>query len=187
MRRLLAFLAAVTSGLICRGVYAQTSAPADASELFPKGLNTIELTGGYITRYNRHLTYGALGFGHYVADNVAVIPEIVGYEGVSEAPSAQMLGVTLMGRLHFLTVGRLSLYGEIGGGILQGDRDFPPEGTRFNFTYQGGIGVSYHLSDRLDLLVRGSFLHISNGFIEGRDRNPAFNGFGGYVGLLWRL
>jgi hypothetical protein len=167
---------------------AQTRPAApEESELFPKDLNTLELTGGYISRGNRHLTYGTVGLGHYLSDNLEVRPEIVGYYGSQSPEPAHMIGLTVEGRLHFLTIGRLSLFGEIGAGILEGDRDFPPKGTRFNFTYQGGLGLTYHLNEQLDLLARASFLHISNAFIEGRDRNPAFNGFGGYLGLLWRL
>jgi hypothetical protein len=182
-------LAAVLTGAICLCASAQTrpATAGESSELFPKDLNTIELTGGYITRGNRHLSYGALGFGHYLSDNLEIRPEIVGYYGSQSSEPAHMIGLTIEGRLHFITVGRLSLFGEIGGGILEGDREFPPKGTHFNFTYQTGVGASYHLSERLDLLARASFLHISNGFIYGRDRNPAFNGFGGYVGLMWRL
>jgi hypothetical protein len=159
----------------------------ESSELFPKGLTAIELTGGYITRGNRHLTYGTVGYGHYLANRLEIRPEIVGYYGSQSTEPALMIGLTLEGRLHFLEVGKMSLFGEIGGGILEGNNDFPPQGTKFNFTYQAGLGVSYHISQKIDLLARASFLHISNAFIDGRDRNPAFNGFGGYIGLMWRL
>jgi hypothetical protein len=70
---------------------------------------------------------------------------------------------------------------------MAGNRDFPPHGTRLNLTYQGGLGLSFRLQEDLYLVGRGTFLHISNAFYEGRDHNPAFNGFGGYLGLMFKF
>jgi hypothetical protein len=69
--------------------------------------------------------------------------------------------------------------------VLLTTDDFPTGGTAFNFTYAGGPGASYKLREGMVLIGGLRFQHISNGFIDGRDRNPVMNSFGGYVGLSW--
>ncbi|HEY8665342.1 MAG TPA: hypothetical protein VIL86_01695 [Tepidisphaeraceae bacterium] len=164
--------------------FAADNKPA-APTLFSRGTHTFEATGGYIFRDNRHLYYGTIGLSTYPIDHLGVVLQGVGYYGAQTGENAQMIGLTAIARYHFLTVDRLSLFGEVGAGILEGNRGFPPKGTRLNGTYQGGVGLTFQLTDNMHLFGRASFLHISNAFIEGRDRNPAFNGFGGYVGMMW--
>jgi hypothetical protein len=63
--------------------------------------------------------------------------------------------------------------------------NFPNGGTPFNGTYAGGPGISWRLRDGLHLDTGIRFEHVSNGFYAGRNRNPVFNSFGGYLGLMW--
>jgi hypothetical protein len=70
-------------------------------------------------------------------------------------------------------------------GILFTCDDFPTGGTDINGTYGGGPGISWRLREGLRLDTGLRFEHVSNGFYAGRDKNPIFNSFGGYIGLMW--
>jgi len=54
---------------------------------------------------------------------------------------------------------------------------FPEGGTRFNFTSQYGLEISWKVNLRW-MSLRLSNIHISNAGIKGRDRNPALDAIG---------
>lgn len=62
---------------------------------------------------------------------------------------------------------------------------FPEGGTRFNFSTTYSLDLEVELS-QLHLSVGARNTHFSNAFIAGMDRNPAFDGFGLYLGLRLR-
>jgi hypothetical protein len=154
---------------------------------FVEGARAFTLTGGYQferTGEAETLTNVTFSYDHYVYNYVAVGVQGVAYYGYAEEPAIGG-GFNIMGRWHFLNSGRWSMYGDIVGGIFQLDENFPEGGTHFNFTYQAGVGMTLGLTDDLYLMGGLKFVHVSNGFIEGRDRNPVFNSYGGYIGLMW--
>ena len=87
---------------------------------------------------------------------------------------------------HFLRGENWSLYLKGAVGLMFTDRDFPPGGTRWNFTERADVGLTVRLKDQLHLAISGSWLHASNGkgFNSG---NPAYDGQGGYIGLVYRF
>jgi hypothetical protein len=154
---------------------------------FVEGARAFTLTGGYQferTGEDIYLVNTTFSYDHYVYDYVAIGVQGVAYYGYEDEP-ALGAGLNIMARWHFLNYGKWSMYGDLVGGLFQLDENFPEGGTHFNFTYQAGVGMSLGLTDDLYLMGGLKFVHVSNGFIEGRDRNPVFNSYGGYVGLMW--
>lgn len=160
---------------------------AESTAAFPKGLEFVALRVLYQGERKGKDVYLAnvtASVGHYVLDNAAFEVQLVGY-GAHDEDDSVGAGLNALGRYHFINLGRFSLYGDILGGALCTSDDFPTGGTGLNFTYAGGPGLSIHLKDGLYLDGGVRFQHLSNAFIEGRDRNPIFNSFGGYIGLMW--
>ena len=49
-----------------------------------------------------------------------------------------------------------------GGGIVFNDLGLPTQGTRLNFSYQGGTGLQYLLRPGLALMAEYRYHHVSN-------------------------
>jgi len=170
---------------------APDSAPDSPGELFPRGYRSIDFTGQYIAQITDHrrdrLFGGSIGASYYLFDRIAVVAQIPFYNvDQNGGASAFAGGLTLLARLNFLEIGRLSLFIEGGAGALLADDLVPPDGTNFNFTPQAGLGLTWRLTDRIDLIGATHFFHLSNAGIN--DRNPSINGaIEGYAGLMWRF
>jgi hypothetical protein len=80
-----------------------------------------------------------------------------------------------------------SLFWEGDVGISQSDTYVPRRGTRFNYLAIGGISTSVRLRPGLHLLSGVRLVHISNGGLAGRDRNPDIEAIGMHVGLAARF
>ena len=117
-------------------------------------------------------------------DNFALRFDTVGYRILSKDDGIG-IGVDVGARYHFYQHKRMTLFAEGTTGILYGSTPFPPEGTRFNLTYQAMVGSTYQVKDHTHLLGGLKFLHVSNGFVEGRDKNPATNTYGAFVGVMF--
>jgi len=162
--------------------------PPASTAAFPKGTEYFTLAAGFQNERNganEYLASVITGFGRYFWDNAGFELQVVGYHGHDGDDNTVGLGGNALARYHFLNFGRASIYGDVLGGVFLMSDNFPSGGTGFNFTYGGGPGLSWRLRDGLYLDGGLRFQHVSNGFVEGRDRNPIFNSFGGYVGLTW--
>ncbi len=71
---------------------------------------------------------------------------------------------------------------EVGHGMLFTLREFPPGGTKWNFSIRRGFGFNVHLKDNRYLTFGWRWMHLSNGrgFIP---ENPAYEGNGLYIGF----
>jgi opacity protein-like surface antigen len=169
---------------------AQATAPAEKEKTpaaFPIGTEYYRLQAAYQNQRqgeNQYIATGTFAFGHYFLDNAGFEVQLNGYNA-HDNEDGYGVGINVLAKYHFVNVGRFSLYGDVLGGCFWVSQDFPTGGTEFNFTYAGGPGLSYKIRDGLYLDGGIRFQHVSNFFIEGRDRNPIFNSFGGYVGLMW--
>jgi hypothetical protein len=76
---------------------------------------------------------------------------------------------------------------ESNGGLICMIPAYPEGGSNFNFTVVAGWGGEVKLDRDFTLRLGLRFTHMSNGYIYGHDRNPAYDGFGGYFGLVYRL
>jgi opacity protein-like surface antigen len=165
-----------------------TTSESGSDAMFPEGTEYFSLKLAYQNERNgmdRFLASTVFSKGGYFIDNAAAEIQFVGYWGHDTEQDPVGAGLNLSARYHFINVGRFSLYGDVLGGLFCMTDDWPIGGTAFNFTYAGGPGVSYKIRDGLFLDGGIRFQHVSNFFIEGRDRNPIFNSFGGYIGVTW--
>lgn len=177
----------LNASIIATVLFATGVAWADPPADYPAGTRIFELGGTFQNERHGEDQYFATvvgSAGEYLLDNAAVELQLAGYTGHDKEDSVG-IGANVLGRYHFLSIGRVSLYADVLGGIFVMSQDFPTGGTGFNFTYAGGPGLSIQLRDHLYLNGGVRFQHVSNGFIEGRDKNPILNSFGGYVGLMW--
>ncbi len=120
---------------------------------------------------------GSLGvWGHYQDDS-------------DEASGAFDFGA----RWHFVNRGRnyddgsgMTVYAEMGIGMLFATGEVPDGGTSYDFTPRAGFGATWPIGDgqmRLDAGVR--WQHFSNGSSAGSDDNPSRDAAMVYVGVIF--
>jgi hypothetical protein len=93
----------------------------------------------------------------------------------------------LLARWHFLARDRWSLYVDGGGGVMSTTERVPDRtggidrGSDFNFTPQGGVGLSHRVAENTRMLVGLRWHHISNA--RTHDENPARDSLLVYAGF----
>ena len=83
------------------------------------------------------------------------------------------------------------LFFEYGAGIIWNLHDFPVTndagpgkvGTQFNFTPKYSLGADFRLKDQTFFSIGVRHVHVSNGYIFGPDRNPAFDSDGVFIAI----
>lgn len=85
-----------------------------------------------------------------------------------------------------------SVFGDIGIGLLAGFDNVPDGGTGFNFLPRAGLGVTGALREPIDGVSHGPrwqagvrWHHISNGRIEGDERNPSRDSVAVYAAIIF--
>jgi len=75
-----------------------------------------------------------------------------------------MTGGYILGSWKFTSLQdeRLFPYAFAGGGIVFNDLGLPSQGTRLNYSYQGGTGLQYLLRPNLALTAEYRYHHVSN-------------------------
>ncbi len=128
-------------------------------------------------------------FNHYVQDEFAVLFGIsLGYAKAQRTDNALYIGPDLGLRWHFIASEPWSLYVDGNAGVIfHRDPIFSPDSLNFNFNLQSGFGMTYRLNERLVLNSGLRFQHLSNGRIEGKQRNISYNTLLGYVGFMFPL
>ncbi|MFN9991847.1 MAG: acyloxyacyl hydrolase, partial [Phycisphaerales bacterium] len=89
-------------------------------------------------------------------------------------------------RWHFLNKERMTVYADLGIGVLFTTDDVPSDGTSFNFTPRAGAGITHRLGDsanRFELGVR--WAHISNARTSGDGDNPSRDSIMLYGGVIF--
>ncbi|HXW08130.1 MAG TPA: acyloxyacyl hydrolase, partial [Vicinamibacterales bacterium] len=122
----------------------------------------------------------AYGLGKGVAIVVRGMLSYVGQRG----PDGFLLGALIGARGRIYRGPRWTVFWEGDVGVAQADTLVPRRGTRFNYLAQGGLGVTVRLRDDLHVVSGLRLLHISNGGLAGRDRNPDIEAIGPHVGVL---
>lgn len=166
--------------------------------MFPRGTWDLQLYGTYYesirTFGDETIQSGVAALGYYFGDRHSFRVELLGYHldnkagpftAAGNADDALAAGVNIGLRYQFLEYERLTLFVEGYAGLFYGHRDFPEDGTHFNFNEQFGLGATFRLRDNLHLVGGARYMHISNAQIHGSDENPTFDGIGGYVGVLF--
>jgi hypothetical protein len=124
------------------------------------------------------------GFGYGLGKGVVLVGRAMLFYIGQRGPDGFLLGATIGARGRFVHRPQWSLFWEGEVGISQADTYVPRRGTRFNYLAIGGIGATVPLGSRLHLLSGLRLIHISNGGLAGRDRNPDIEAIGAHLGLM---
>jgi lipid A 3-O-deacylase len=105
------------------------------------------------------------------------------YQRYTDPVDAYFAGLALVGRYHFLSLGRVVPYAELfaaAGGtnlrVVEIDSDF-------TFLLQGGLGLSVFVTDYVAVYGGYRFQHVSNGNTELPNRG--FESHTGVAGVSW--
>ena len=158
--------------------------------MFLKGTRTFELHGGYyddVFASDEKHGIGTVAAGYYFADRHCFRIELTGWDLDAKDGNRDTtaFGGNLGLRFHFLEYRRLSLFAEGCLGFYYADRKFPPGGTHFNYTTQGGLGATFRVDDNVHLYGAARYVHASNARIHGDDENPSVDAVGGYLGVMF--
>jgi Lipid A 3-O-deacylase (PagL) len=175
------------------------AAPAsafDPEQTFKKGTFVLSGEGAYGWQFNLEdkrnatnlefydvgvrfslLPFEPLGRDHFWYGSLEVGLEPL-YQHYTEPNQAFWAGLTAVLRYHFLGLGRIAPYVELGGAAGGTDLDIPEIRSSFAFLIFGGVGTSVFISDKTALYAGYRFQHVSNGNTSQPNR-----GFESHVGV----
>ncbi|MBN2542084.1 acyloxyacyl hydrolase [bacterium] len=146
---------------------------------------------GYYQGYHHHHTdvfEGSAGFGYFLRDWLAVGGDFYAVKLRDDRLSTGGIGGKYFIRWHLVRKRKWSAYYENGLGILLTHEDFPPGGTKVNFTPAYGVGFTYKMADHAHMILCFRHYHISNGgLVAGENRNPGFDANGIYSGYHFQF
>ena len=93
------------------------------------------------------------------------------------------VGGALYFNWYFIHRDKFRLYFDNGFGVIGTTRNFPSGGTSFNFTNFYGLSSSFKISSDAYMKIGVRNMHLSNAYLFGDDRNPAFDSVGFLVGF----
>jgi lipid A 3-O-deacylase len=98
-----------------------------------------------------------------------------------------MTGGYLLGSWKFTGLADKRLYPYVlaGGGVLFNDLGLASQGTRLNYSYQGGTGLHYLIRDGVALLAEYRYHHVSNAGTA--EPNEPLNSSKFLLGVSWPL
>jgi hypothetical protein len=171
---------------------AAQEATAPAPTMFPKGLWTLDLTGGYSRGFGnprRNDFYsGNVALARYWFENFAGVISVP-FDFVSQTgPDTVGSGMDFLLRWNFLRSGPASVFADGGVGFLETGKGVPDGGTRFNFTERFGFGATWRINDKIFLIGGARLFHLSNAGFDGGKHNPSIAGaVQTYIGVLFRF
>lgn len=128
---------------------------------------------------------GHFGVGYHFVDDLSInFDGMIAWADASGSDDVIGVGLELIFRWHFYHEQRWSIFGDVGGGIVLFDDDFPAGGTEFNFSLSAGLGATYRFGDELMLMLGVRWYHLSNARISGKDRNIGYDAAGVYLGVM---
>ena len=156
----------------------------------PNNLN-LEFSGQFLVEaWDLNLTKesllgGTVALGYSLSDRVQLNTEL-SLLRVKQGASYEVLvpAISPIVRWRSHTHGPVSIFWEIGPGISYATNEVPVGGTRFNYVFQVGGGMSYTFSSGINLVGGLRWLHLSNNSLNGRDKNPDIQAVGIYVGWV---
>jgi hypothetical protein len=128
--------------------------------------------------------FGTVGSGGplYGAFDVGLEPLYVRYSGPTRAFFA---GLGAVGRYHFLSLGRLAPFVEVGGFAGGTDLEVPEIDSAFTFLLQGTVGLAYFVTEHVSLYAGYRFIHVSNGNTD--QPNRGFEVHSGVAGMSFHF
>ncbi|WP_289644997.1 hypothetical protein [Maribacter aestuarii] len=173
---------------------AQTYQKGD--KLFTLGLEYVDSFSADkdIDLYSFRLGYGSLLFKNVVFFGTLNISGTSGLLKIENEDTTEILnaesfgfGTSFLFRWYFVQFKNISLFLDVGAGLLYSFQSFPPKGTKLNFTTRPGGGLAININSRTQLLGGINRFHLSNGQGYNHPFNPAFDGLGFFVGIILRM
>lgn len=125
-------------------------------------------------------------YHYFLLDDFEIIGELGAWYSNQAGDNAAGLNPGFTLRWHFLNKQTWTLYSDVGIGMLFSTDTIPDTGTSFNFTPHVGGGATFRLNkEGLRGYVGTQWHHVSNGQIQGGDRNPDRNGVAIYAGVMF--
>ncbi|MGB3152401.1 MAG: hypothetical protein WBB27_17220 [Maribacter sp.] len=175
----------------------------DLDNFFHKGGRFYSTGAEYVTSldtdkdievYSFRLGYGSFPFKNISLQATLDLSGTTGYRKITMDNNTDIfnadsfaIGTSFLLRWYFLKLGSAALFLDIGAGILYGFKSFPPGGTKLNFTARPGGGLAIELDSKTKLVVGLNRFHLSNGQGYKHPFNPAFDGLGISVGLVFGM
>jgi opacity protein-like surface antigen len=175
------------------------AAPAsafDPEQTFKKGTFVLSGEGAYGWQFNLEgkssvtylefydagvrfslLPFDTLGKGRFWYGALEVGLEPL-YQHYTTPKQAFWFGLSAVGRYHFLGLGRLVPYAELGASAGGTDLETREIDSSFAFLLFGGLGASLFVSDKTALYAGYRYQHVSNGNTSQPNR-----GFEAHVGV----
>jgi hypothetical protein len=142
---------------------------------------------GYDNRKGIITSVNNLGIQYRVMRWMAVGGEVYSYIYQGPLNKTVGLGARPFARWYIVHKDNWDLFFEYGAGIIWNLNNFPitsdlnNTGTHFNFTPKYGVGVECRLEDNLFFEFGIRHVHVSNGYIFGSNRNPAYDSDGAFI------
>ena len=96
------------------------------------------------------------------------------------------LGGAVYFNWYLLNRPRFQLYFDNGFGIIGTTKNFPVGGTAFNFSNFYGLSSNFKIRPDAAVKIGVRNMHLSNAFLFGDDRNPAFDSIGFLIGFTFK-
>jgi hypothetical protein len=180
--------------------------PAEAAPAVPEESASIEAAGpsfghagaslwgvgaGYMNDFeDNHAGEFHVSYSHFVADELEFNLELSGWYFSQEGDDAGGISPMMSLRWHFLhdEAYDWSVFGEAGFGVLFAFDNVPEGGTGFNFLPRLGAGFTKRLDEDGTRLMMGvRWQHLSNGRIEGDERNPSRDSIMVFAGVMFEF
>jgi lipid A 3-O-deacylase PagL len=184
--------AAVVAATLAGGEPPQPPAPGPAPAADPFASRGWHLELGWhgaLETWNYNISHEEMyalvpGLAYGVGKGVVLTARAPIYYVAQRGTDGVLLGATFGVRSRVFRRPRWSLFWELDVGISQSDTSIPPRGTNFNYLALGGGGATFRLRDGVHLMSGLRWIHVSNGGLAGRDRNPDIEAVGIQTGVL---
>jgi hypothetical protein len=166
------------------------SGPVPVDDPFARRGWHLELVGhGALEAWNYNISHEELvgfvpGFTYGLRDGLQFTASWPMYFVSQRGTDAYFAGATFGVRGRVSGRERWTTFLELKVGISEADTVVPPRGTQFNYLALGGAGVTMRLRRGTHGLAGLEWIHVSNGGLAGRDRNPDIEAVGLKVGVL---
>ena len=149
------------------------------------------VTVGYGNRKGFTVGINNTGVQYRVLRWMGVGGEITSYMYQGPLNNTAGFGARPFVRWYIVHKNNWNLFFEYGAGIIWNLANFPITndngsgrvGTHFNFTPKYSIGADFKVLDQVFISVGVRHVHVSNAYIFGFDRNPAFDSDGFFFGV----
>ncbi len=129
-----------------------------------------------------HLAFARGGIDWFVADRFSLgLQADLGWAATEGKDGGLLVGVAPTLRWHFLHRKHWTVFAELGVGAAWTTVQIPEGGTRFNFTPQAGLGVTWELDDDWRLRAALGWYHMSNA--RTGNNNPGLDAVAITIGI----